>query len=102
VSKASATFGLPGDRENLVSLQADHSRICKFGPSNEDQDNLELVLANIQDLYEAVLEKAEKQGEKGDEKECESPTPRLPSAPSTDPVGGDKIETRFITLRGST
>jgi len=97
VTRASSTFGLPGDIENLVGLQADHSTVCKFGPSEEDQDNLELVLANVQDLYKVLLE----EGEREDEKDGESLIPSLPSAPSTDLVNGDKLEARLKTLRRS-
>lgn len=55
VSKESASLGLPGNRENVVSLDADHSSICKFGVSVTDKDNLETVLGNIQDLAENAL-----------------------------------------------
>ncbi|KAK3380656.1 hypothetical protein B0T24DRAFT_697246 [Lasiosphaeria ovina] len=51
----SARFGMPGDRENVVKLNADHVTICKFGPGQEDQDNFELVLGNIKDLYSNAL-----------------------------------------------
>ncbi|SPO06474.1 uncharacterized protein DNG_09164 [Cephalotrichum gorgonifer] len=55
VPRESARFGLPGDHENIVKLDADHRGVCKFGPSEEDQDNFELVLGNVQDLYEGAL-----------------------------------------------
>jgi hypothetical protein len=38
-----------------VKLNADHSGVCKFGPSLEDQDNFKLVRANIKDLYKNAL-----------------------------------------------
>ncbi|KAJ5771963.1 hypothetical protein N7520_002492 [Penicillium odoratum] len=57
VSRDSSRFNLPGDRENIVMLIADHSTVCKFGPSQPDQDNLERVLSNIVDIYEAALKK---------------------------------------------
>lgn len=56
---ASARLGMPGDRENVVKLTADHSTVCKFGSSQDDRDNLELVQSNIGDLYDAALKKSE-------------------------------------------
>jgi len=56
---ASARLGMPGDRENVVKLAADHSTVCKFGSSQDDQDNLELVQSNIRDLYDAALKRSE-------------------------------------------
>jgi hypothetical protein len=50
---------MPGDRENVVKLNADHSGVCKFGPSLEDQDNLKLVRGNIKDLYKSALKTSE-------------------------------------------
>lgn len=50
-----ARLGLPGDRENVVKLDADHYRVCKFGSSQEDQDNFKLVRSNIKDLYRSAL-----------------------------------------------
>ncbi|GAW21984.1 hypothetical protein ANO14919_115150 [Xylariales sp. No.14919] len=52
VTKESSSFGLPGNRENVVALEADHSGVCKFGNSETDRDNFERVLGNIQDLVE--------------------------------------------------
>lgn len=46
---------MPGDRENVVKLNADHSGVCKFGSTLEDQDNFKLVQCNIKDLYENAL-----------------------------------------------
>lgn len=48
---------MPGDHENVVKLNADHSGVCKFGPSLEDQDNFKLVRGNIKDLYKSALKK---------------------------------------------
>ncbi|KAH6702130.1 hypothetical protein BKA61DRAFT_495074, partial [Leptodontidium sp. MPI-SDFR-AT-0119] len=51
VSKQSATFGLPGIKENIVRLEADHRSMCKFDllcPG--DQDNYSLVLGNLRTL----------------------------------------------------
>lgn len=57
MTKDSARFGLAGDKENIVKLNADHSRVCKFGSSIEDQDNFKLVRSNIRDLYKVALER---------------------------------------------
>jgi len=51
----SARFGMPGDHENVVKLNADHSGVCKFGSTLEDQDNFKLVRGNIKDLYKNAL-----------------------------------------------
>ena len=59
VPKESARLGMPGDRENVVKLEAHHSTVCKFGSSQDDQDNLKLVKANIKDLYREALRKSE-------------------------------------------
>lgn len=42
-----------------MKLKADHSKVCKFGQSQTDQDNLKLVQSNIEDIYEAALKKCE-------------------------------------------
>jgi len=42
---------MPGDRKKVVELNANHSGVCKFGPSLEDQDNLKQVRGNIRYLY---------------------------------------------------
>lgn len=55
VPRESSRFGLPGDRENIVKLNADHNNICRFGDSELDQDNLELVHSNIKDLYKQAV-----------------------------------------------
>lgn len=46
---------MPGDRENVVKLNADHSGVCKFDQSQPDQDNFELVRSNVEDLYNNAL-----------------------------------------------
>lgn len=46
---------MPGDHENVVKLNADHSGVCKFGPSQTDQDNFKLVRSNVKDLYKHAL-----------------------------------------------
>jgi hypothetical protein len=50
---------MPGDHENVVKLNADHSGVCKFGPSLVDQDNFKLVRGNIRDLYKKAVRKSE-------------------------------------------
>ena len=59
VPKKSAIFGLPGTRENIVELNADHSNLCRYDNSMQDQDNFKLVANNIQDLYENALKRSE-------------------------------------------
>lgn len=39
----------------MVKLNADHSKVCKFGLGDEDQNNLKLVRANVKDLYKKAL-----------------------------------------------
>jgi len=55
----SARLGLPGDRENVVKLNADHGQICKFGESQVDRDNFDLVQSNIRDIYKSALKNCE-------------------------------------------
>lgn len=60
VSMQSARLGsLPGDRENVVKLKAGHGGVCKFGPSQTDQDNFELVRGNIRDIYKNAIRDSE-------------------------------------------
>ncbi|KAK2020925.1 hypothetical protein LX32DRAFT_605626 [Colletotrichum zoysiae] len=59
VPRASARLNMPGDRENVVKLDADHSTVCKFGPTESDQDNLKLVRSNIKELYKKALHHSE-------------------------------------------
>jgi hypothetical protein len=48
VSKQSATFGLPGIKENIVRLEADHRSMCKFDLlCPDDKDNYSLVIGNL-------------------------------------------------------
>jgi len=49
---------MPSDHENVVKLNADHSGVCKFGSTLEDQDNFKLVRRNIRDLYKEALRKS--------------------------------------------
>src|SRR5688572_19065015 len=57
VPRESARLGMPGHLENVVKLDADHSSVCKFGASQTDQDNFELVRANIKDIYKNAVKK---------------------------------------------
>lgn len=60
VPRDSSRFGnLPGDREHIVKLNANHTEVCKFGNSQNDRDNFDLVRVNIQDLYKKALEAGE-------------------------------------------
>ncbi|KAK0649694.1 hypothetical protein B0T16DRAFT_136083 [Cercophora newfieldiana] len=59
VPRESARLSLPGDRENVVTLAADHRSICKFGKSETDQDNFKLVRTNIKDLYKSAIQPRE-------------------------------------------
>ncbi|KAL2050807.1 hypothetical protein ABVK25_008868 [Lepraria finkii] len=53
VSRSSAVLELPGDIENQVKIDADHSEMCRFDLSvAKDHDNYRLVQANIEDLYD--------------------------------------------------
>lgn len=53
--RESSRLGLPGDRENIVKLEADHGGVCKFGTTQTDQDNFELVRSNLNDMYQNAL-----------------------------------------------
>ncbi|KAM0439935.1 hypothetical protein ACHAPT_001034 [Fusarium lateritium] len=64
VPRESTSFGLPGKHENVVSLQATHGGVCKFGTSLQDRDNFKLVQANIQDLYDSAIANYQSQLEK--------------------------------------
>ncbi|KAK5652162.1 hypothetical protein OQA88_10804 [Cercophora sp. LCS_1] len=55
VPRESARLNLPGDRENVVTLAADHRSICKFGETETDQDNFKLVRTNLKDLYKSAI-----------------------------------------------
>ena len=60
VPKSSAIFGLPGHRENIVRLNAGHSDMCRFDAKDQrDQDNLEIVLSNLEDVYDKALKSCE-------------------------------------------
>ncbi|PMD50987.1 uncharacterized protein K444DRAFT_656527 [Hyaloscypha bicolor E] len=55
----SARLGLPGNRENIVKLNADHGGVCRFGESQTDRDNFELVSFNIREIYKNALKNCE-------------------------------------------
>jgi len=55
VPRDSAIFGLPGDRENAIKLDAKHEDMCRFDLSNEkDKNNYFLVEGNLGDMCEAA------------------------------------------------
>lgn len=73
-----------------MKLKADHSKVCKFGQSQTDQDNLELVQSNIEDIYEAALKK------------CELNTsPFIVDQEGKVPVDDNELEFRFANLRAN-
>lgn len=55
----SARFGLPGNLERIISLNADHRSICKFGQTQVDRDNWKVVKSNIKGLYDIALKECE-------------------------------------------
>lgn len=56
VSRDSATIGLPGDVENVVALNADHSNMCRFDLADEeDESNYEIVATNVKDVYDHAM-----------------------------------------------
>jgi maltooligosyltrehalose synthase len=60
VSRQSATFGLPDDREIEVEIKAGHSDICRFdGKTLEDKDNFKLVWSVLEDEYNRAIKKGE-------------------------------------------
>lgn len=65
----------------MVSLQASHGGVCKFGTSLQDRDSFKLVQANIQDLYDSAIANGE-----------------LVAVPKEDPMDG-ALEKRFTGLR---
>ncbi|KAI1321868.1 TPR-like protein [Xylariaceae sp. FL0255] len=69
VPRESARLGLPGDRENVVKLNADHSGVCKFGSSQLDQDNFKLVRFNLKELHSSALQRTTIKGGGGHTRE---------------------------------
>ncbi|KAM7206365.1 hypothetical protein V8F20_002714 [Naviculisporaceae sp. PSN 640] len=60
VPRESAIFGLPGDRERILGINATHSDMCRFDPStSEDAQSLRTVLSSVEDLYEDAVKKAQ-------------------------------------------
>ncbi|RDW64624.1 hypothetical protein BP6252_10275 [Coleophoma cylindrospora] len=55
VHRDSSRFGLGGERERIIELNADHSGLARFGNSEQDKDNLKLVKHNLKSLYEHSL-----------------------------------------------
>ena len=50
-------FGLSGDRENQVRLNADHKSLCRFNPADDvDMQNYFLVRGNLIDLMDAAVQ----------------------------------------------
>lgn len=79
---------MPGDRENVVKLNADHGGVCKFGPARADQDNLKLVRSNVKDIYRNALKK----------RELLAPM----SMPQNEEAAADKsLQKRFARLQGN-
>ena len=54
-----ASLGMSNDRENVMKLKAGHSTLCKYGSSQNNQDNLKLVKNNIRHLYREASRKSE-------------------------------------------
>ena len=59
--QSSALIGLPGDNENQLKLQAEHSNMCRFNPDSLlDQKNYKLVEINVLELCKDALQIGEK------------------------------------------
>lgn len=55
--RESAVIGLPGDVENVVRLDADHSNMCRYDTREEaDRDMYELVAFDLGRLYENAVQ----------------------------------------------
>lgn len=53
VPRGSAVIGLPGNRENVVQLDALHDDMCRFNPdSKQDRENYFKVEGNVKELCE--------------------------------------------------
>lgn len=57
--RESARFGLSGQNERIISLNADHRGMCKFGKGQADRDNWKVVRSNIRELYTLALKERE-------------------------------------------
>jgi hypothetical protein len=59
VPRDSAIFGLPGKRERIVPINANHSNICRFDTSQPcDKANLELVMGSVEEKYDMAVERS--------------------------------------------
>lgn len=57
---SSAVFGLPGKRERVVGIDANHSDMCRFDPSQaRGKSNLEMVMGSVEDKYAMAVKKSE-------------------------------------------
>ena len=59
VTRESASFGIPGEREAIIELKAAHSDLCRFDESEEDQILLKRVRIPVQEMYQKALSKGE-------------------------------------------
>lgn len=60
VPRESATIGLPGDVEEILGLDTDHSGLCKFDLSNEDDKGVYEVVSNgVTEVYEAAISRVD-------------------------------------------
>ncbi|MCJ1373974.1 hypothetical protein MMC20_005204 [Loxospora ochrophaea] len=62
VTRESASFGVPGDKEAIIELKAAHSDLCRFDQSEGDQVLFKRVRIPIQEMYEKALSKSESVG----------------------------------------
>ncbi|KAI6086287.1 hypothetical protein F4821DRAFT_238882 [Hypoxylon rubiginosum] len=58
VSRECVRLHLIDAQEKIVALEADHNGVCKFGESEIDQDNFNLVRAHLQLLHQKALVKS--------------------------------------------
>ncbi|KAH7129102.1 hypothetical protein EDB81DRAFT_808724 [Dactylonectria macrodidyma] len=70
-----AKLGSTGDKEHVVKLNAGHGGVCRFGTTQDDQDNFKLVSRNIRDLYKKALHMVTEQAQPS------TPIPRILSYP---------------------
>lgn len=59
VSKSSATYGLPDDKEVVIEISATHSDICRFNKTREDQDRFKLVSNTLEEEYDNIIQQGE-------------------------------------------
>jgi hypothetical protein len=92
VPRGSAIFGLSGDRENAVRLDAKHEEMCRFDPSNKtDRKNYFYVEGNISDLVAAATKES---------KSVASSLESLPHIllPDADTISDHHLQRRFDAL----